>query len=127
MRLFAFSRDAETSILDFTRTHFTILAPLNPLLQFQQCQVQQWCRLTMPSRIEPMKKIAPVAAAASRAILDYFRAQKLLSSGVVEGLNSKAKVTMRKSYGFRTFRVLKLALGHSLGKLPEPEFTHDFF
>lgn len=38
MRLFtlAFSRDAETRILDFTRTHFTILAPLNSLLQFQQ-------------------------------------------------------------------------------------------
>jgi len=38
-------------------------------------------------------------------ILNYFRAQKLISSGVVEGLNNKAKVTMRKSYGFRTYRV----------------------
>jgi len=56
-----------------------------------------------------------------------FRAQKLLSSGVVEGLNNKAKVTMRKSYGFRAYRVLELALYHSLGKLPEPESTHDFF
>jgi len=27
-------------------------------------------------------------------ILNYFRAQKLLSSGVLEGLNNKAKVTM---------------------------------
>jgi PadR family transcriptional regulator, regulatory protein PadR len=35
--------------------------------------------------------------------------------------------TMRKSYGFRTYRVLELALYHSLGKLPEPESTHDFF
>ena len=60
-------------------------------------------------------------------ILNYFRAQKLISSGVVEGLNNKAKVTMRKSYGFRTYRVLELALYHSLGKLPEPEATHDFF
>jgi hypothetical protein len=60
-------------------------------------------------------------------ILNYFRAQKMLSSGVVEGLNNKAKVTMRKSYGFRTYRVLELALYHSLGKLPEPETTHDFF
>ena len=60
-------------------------------------------------------------------ILNYFRAQKLLSSGVVEGLNNKAKVTMRKSYGFRTYRVLELAFYHSLGKLPEPESTHDFF
>ena len=39
----------------------------------------------------------------------------------MEGLNNKAKVTMRKSYGFRTFRFLELALYHSLGKLPEPE------
>jgi hypothetical protein len=59
-------------------------------------------------------------------ILNYFRAQKSLSSGIVEGLNNKAKVTMRKSYGFRTFRVLELALYHSLGKLPEPELTHKF-
>jgi transposase len=60
-------------------------------------------------------------------LLNYFRAQKLLSSGVVEGLNNKAKVTMRKSYGFRTFRCPEVALYHSLGKLPEPESTHDFF
>jgi hypothetical protein len=30
---------------------------------------------------------------------------------------------MRKSDGFRTYRVLELALYHSLGKLPEPEST----
>jgi transposase len=60
-------------------------------------------------------------------ILNYFRAQKLLFSSVVEGLNNKAKVAMRKSYGFRTYRVLGLALYHSLAKLPEPESTHDFF
>ncbi len=60
-------------------------------------------------------------------ILNYFRAQKMISSGVVEGLNNKAKVTLRKSYGFRTYRVLELSLYHSLGKLPEPECTHDFF
>jgi transposase len=38
-----------------------------------------------------------------------------------------SQVTMRKSYGFRTFRCLELALYHSLAKLPEPESTHDFF
>ena len=54
-------------------------------------------------------------------------AQKLIFGGVVEGLNNKAKVNMRKSYGFRTYRVLELALYHALGKLPEPESTHDFF
>jgi transposase len=77
--------------------------------------------------IEPMKNIARSLRQHRELILNYFRAQKLLSSGVVEGLNNKAKVTMRKSYGFRTFRCLELALYHSLGKLPEPESTHEFF
>jgi transposase len=58
-------------------------------------------------------------------LLNYFKAKKEFSSGVVEGLNNKAKLTMRKSYGFRTF--LELALYHSLGKLPELELTHEFF
>jgi transposase len=89
--------------------------------------LDQWCRQTMRSRIEPMKKIARSLRQHRELILNYFRAQKLLSSGVVEGLNNKAKVTMRKAYGFRTFRVLELALYHSLAKLPEPETTHDFF
>ena len=89
--------------------------------------LDEWCRQTMRSRIEPMKKIARSLRQHRELILNYFRAQKLLSSGVVEGLNNKAKVTMRKSYGFRTFRVLELALYHSLAKLPEPQLTHDFF
>ncbi|HKV91575.1 MAG TPA: hypothetical protein VJW20_03390 [Candidatus Angelobacter sp.] len=35
-------------------------------------------------------------------------------------LASDPAVTMRNSYGFRTYRVLELALYHSLGKLPKP-------
>jgi transposase len=89
--------------------------------------LDEWRRQVMRSRIEPMKKIARSLREHRELILNYFRAQKLLSSGVVEGLNNKAKVTMRKSYGFRNFRCLELALYHSLGKLPEPESTHDFF
>jgi transposase len=89
--------------------------------------LDEWCRQVMRSRIDPMKKIARSLRQHRELILNYFRAHKLLSSGVVEGLNNKAKVTMRKSYGFRTFRTLELALYHSLGKLPEPESTHEFF
>ena len=89
--------------------------------------LDDWCRQVMRSRIEPMKNIARSLRQHRELILNYFRAQKLLSSGVVEGLNNKAKVTMRKSYGFRTFRCLELALYHSLGKLPEPESTYEFF
>jgi transposase len=89
--------------------------------------LDEWCRQVMRSRIEPMKKIAGSMREHRELIINYFRAQKLFSSGVVEGLNNKAKVKVRKSYGFRTFRCLELALYHSLGKLPEPESAHDFF
>jgi transposase len=60
-------------------------------------------------------------------ILNYFKAKKQFSSRVVEGLNNKANVTLRRSYGFRTFCVTELALYHAVGKLPEPELTHGFF
>jgi transposase len=86
-----------------------------------------WRRQTMRSRIEPMKKIARMLRAHRELLLNYFKAKKEFSSGGVEGLNNKAKVTMRKSYGFRTFRITELALYHTLGKLPEPALTHEFY
>ena len=51
-------------------------------------------------------------------ILNYFRAKKKFSSGVVEGLNNKVKVTTRKSYGFRTFRVTEWRCITHLGNYP---------
>lgn len=89
--------------------------------------LDEWCRQVMRSRIDPMKKFARTLRAHRELLLNYFRARKAFSSGVVEGLNNKAKVTMRKSYGFRTFRILELALYHTLGKLPEPQLAHRFF
>jgi transposase len=49
--------------------------------------LDEWRRQTMRSRIEPMKKIARSLPQHRELILNYFRAQKLISSGVVEGLN----------------------------------------
>jgi transposase len=89
--------------------------------------LDQWTTLVMRSRIEPMKKVAKTLRNHRELILNYFRAKKQFSSGVVEGLNNKVKVTMRKSYGFRTFRITELALYHVLGKLPEPELAHRFY
>jgi transposase len=86
-----------------------------------------WCTQVMRSRIEPMKKFARTIRGHRELILNYFRARKQFSSGVVEGLNNKAKVTMRKAYGFRTFHMTEIALYHVLGKLPEPELTHRFY
>jgi transposase len=81
----------------------------------------------MRSRIELLKKVVKMLRVHRPLIPNYFRAKKQFSSGIVEGLNNKVKVTIRKSYGFRTFRVTEMALYHSLGKLPEPELTHRFF
>ncbi|KAA3592816.1 MAG: ISL3 family transposase, partial [Candidatus Scalindua sp. AMX11] len=47
--------------------------------------------------------------------------------GVVEGFNLKAKLTMRRSFGFRTLKSIEIALYHTLGKLPEPPITHRFY
>jgi hypothetical protein len=43
----------------------------------------EWCRQTMRSRIEPMKKIARSLRQHRELIFNCFRAQKLISSGVV--------------------------------------------
>ena len=58
--------------------------------------------------------------------LNGFRASGTVSAGVVEGLNLKVKLTMRKSFGFRTPEAIETALFHNLGDLPEPELTHEF-
>jgi transposase len=89
--------------------------------------LDDWCQQVMRSRIEPMKKVAKTLLGHRELILNYFRAKKQFSSGVIDGLNNKAKLTMRKAYGFRTFPVIELALYHALGKLPEPNVAHKFY
>lgn len=88
--------------------------------------LDQWCTRVMRSRIEPLKEIVGMLRSHKALILNWFKARGVISLGVVEGLNNKTKVTMRKSYGFRTFEAAEAALYHSLGDLPEPESTHRF-
>ena len=85
-----------------------------------------WCTQAMRSRIEPMKKIARSLRSHRTLILNWFRARGLISAGTVEGFNNKLKLVTRRSYGFRVFRVIEIALYHTLGDLPEPEGTHRF-
>ncbi len=88
--------------------------------------LDQWCTRTMRSKIEPMKRIAKMLRRHQSLLLNWFRAKGQLSSGVVEGFNTKAKLTSRKSFGFPTYHAAEIALYHTLGALPEPEFTHRF-
>lgn len=89
--------------------------------------LDEWIRKTMLSKIEPMKKVAKMLRSHKNLIMNWFVANGRFSSGVVESLNNVAKVTIRKSYGFRKYETLKYALYHTLGKLPMPKLTHEFF
>ncbi len=89
--------------------------------------LDEWCTRTMRSKIEPMKKVAKTLRRHRELILNWFRAEGAISAGIVEGLNNKAKLTIRKAYGFRTAKAIEIALYHQLGDLPEPELAHEFW
>ena len=88
--------------------------------------LDQWCTRAMRSQIGPMKEMARTLRAHRSYLLNWFVARGELSNGSVEGLNNKAKLTMRKAYGFKSYETIETALYHQLGRLPEPETTHRF-
>lgn len=81
----------------------------------------------MRSKIDPMKKVAERIQNQHALILNWFKADGQYSSGIVEGFNNKAKLTMRKAYGFKSLHTIEIALYHALGALPEPKTAHRFF
>jgi transposase len=89
--------------------------------------LEDWTWRALRSRLEPMQKVARMLRSHEELILNWFRAKGEISSGAVEGLNNKIRVVTRRSYGFRTYDAMEMALYHTLGRLPEPdEFTHTF-
>jgi hypothetical protein len=60
-----------------------------------------------------MKKIAASLRHHRSLILNWFRARGTISAGSVEGLNNKAKLTIRSAFGFRTLEAVKIALSHA--------------
>jgi transposase len=87
--------------------------------------LDEWCHRAMRSRIEPMQKVARMFQSHRELLLNWFQAKGTISAGVVEGLNNKVKLTMRKSYGFPTKNAAEIALYHNLANLPEPESPTD--
>jgi len=88
--------------------------------------LNRWITRVLRSRLKPMKRVALMLRSHQPLILNWFRARGQVSSGTVEGFNTKAKLTARKSYGFRTFKIQEIALYHSLGALPVPDWTNKF-
>lgn len=86
-----------------------------------------WCSRVARSRLPELQKVAATLQRHRGLLLNYFKARKEFSNGIVEGLNNKIKLTLRKSYGFRSDLARKVALYHALGRLPMPHLTHSFF
>ena len=73
-----------------------------------------------------MQKVARLLRAHEELLLNWFRTKGMISNGVVEGLNDNLRAVTRRSYGFRTYDAMKIALYHTLGRLPEPKSNHSF-
>lgn len=91
-----------------------------------QRYLRRWCKGAMRSRLTPLKKYVKTIRRHEPLIMNWFIAKKTYSSGAVEGMNRKINLVTRKSYGFKNYEVLKIALFHTLGHLPEPKSTHRF-
>ena len=85
-----------------------------------------WRARAARSRTEPMKKQARTLRKHRELILNWFRAKRAISTGTVEGLNSKAKLALGKAYEFKNPENADIALDHQLGDLPEPKVTREF-
>jgi transposase len=96
-------------------------------LTWAQCFLEYWIWRALRSRLEPMMKVARTLRIHQDLLMNWFKAKGEISSGAVEGLNNKIRVVTRRSYGFRTYEAMDIALYHTLGRLPEPEeFAHKF-
>lgn len=73
-----------------------------------------------------MLKVTKMLKTHQPLVLNWFRTGRFHSSGTVEGMNSKARLALRKAYRFRSHKAFELVFFHTLGNLPEPEITHRF-
>jgi transposase len=85
-----------------------------------------WTARALRSRLQPMKKVARMLRRHQQLLLNYFRAKRQYTNAVTEGMNHKARVSLARSFGHRSYQVLETVLYHTLGALPEPPSHHKF-
>ncbi len=88
--------------------------------------LKRWRRRAYRTKLQPLAKFARMLTHHRPLILNWFRTGRCHSSGAVEGLNLKAKLALRRAFGFRTYDACQLALYHTLGHLPQPPDAHKF-
>lgn len=87
----------------------------------------QWIERANRSNLDEMKKVAKMLKRHEKLIFNWFKSKENFSNGIAEGFNNKAKLTIRKAYGFKQLRTVQVALYHQLGNLPMPKLTHTFY
>jgi transposase len=68
-----------------------------------------------------LKALGPAVVKGLRFVCsDMWKPYLNVLAAEAKGLNNKIRVITRRSYGFRTFKAMEIALYHTLGRLPEP-------
>jgi transposase len=89
--------------------------------------LDRWCEMVMRSRLDPMKKVVKTLRRHRSLLLNWIAAKHTFAMGATEGFNNKARTVLKRAYGFRSPAHAEIALFHSMGKLPEPDWlTHKF-
>jgi len=73
--------------------------------------------MALRSGLEPLKKAAWTLRRKMAPNRDYFKIPSPPTSGIVEGLNRKVNLSIRKAYGFRCLETAKAYLMHQIGNL----------
>jgi len=74
--------------------------------RWARCYLKKWCNQAMRSRLPLMKKFVKTLRKHEELLMVYFKAGKGYSSGIVEGLNLKVKMGIRKAYEYRSFEIM---------------------
>jgi transposase len=88
--------------------------------------LDEWTDRSMQTRLQPLMSVAEILRCHKSLLLNWFPARREFSAGCVDGMNGKAKLTMKKAYGFKSYNVAEVALRHTPRKLPPPQVTHRF-
>jgi len=97
-----------------------------PPIDFAEKFLENGITRTLQTDLKPMKKVARMLRKQKPLILNWFKVKGRLSNSAVEGMSLKVKPTMKKSYGFRTFKCLHISFYQELGKLLKPMYSHKF-
>lgn len=83
--------------------------------------LRQWYFWATHSRLEPVINVAKAIKRHWHGVLRFFTSR--ITSGIVEGLNSKIKTAMKRAYGFKAIEYLRTIIYLVAGKLNFPSPT----